>query len=72
MTRSKHKDAAVESLLQEAEGAKGCRVVDPGRGKAFKVFCPCAEKHYTFIHRTPSGSRYAKNKRAEFERWSCW
>lgn len=71
MARSKHKIQELEALLKEAEW-KGCRVEDPGRGKAFKVLCPCADKDFTFIHKTPSGRRYPANKRAEIGRWSCW
>lgn len=69
--RARHKIKELEALLQEAE-RKNCRVVDPGRGKPFKVFCGCSDKNFTFVHATPSGRRYPANKRAELRRWSCW
>jgi hypothetical protein len=71
MPRTKHKIPELEALLREAE-RKGGRVEDPPRGRPFKVFCPCADKHFTFVHRTPSGRRYPANKAAEMARWSCW
>lgn len=71
MLRAKHKIDELERLLREAED-KGCRVEDPGRGRPFKVFCPCPDKHFTFVHKTPSGRRYPMNKRKELERWGCW
>ncbi len=71
MPRSKHKISELEDLLREAE-ERGCRVEDPGRGRPFKVFCSCPDKHFTFVHRTPSGRRYPANKVAELRRWSCW
>jgi len=70
MARSKHSDKELEALLREAE-KRNCQVIDPGRGKGFKVRCPCPEKHYEVIHRTP-GKSYAMRKRNELEGWSCW
>ena len=69
-TRSKHQIQEVEALLKEAESVKGCRVEESR--KVFKVFCGCADKDYTFVHKTPSGRRYPANKAAELRRWSCW
>lgn len=70
--RGKHKNSDLEALLVEAERNQGCRVVDAPKGRPFKVYCGCPDMHLTFVHKTPSSSRYPANKRAELERWNCW
>jgi hypothetical protein len=41
------------------------------RRKAYQGFCGCG-KHTETVKFTPSGSNYAKNKRAQFARYDCW
>jgi hypothetical protein len=59
----------LEEILREAE-RRGWRVKKPS--KYFKMYCPCAEKHFKTVHLTPSGANYAKNLKKWLERQSCW
>jgi hypothetical protein len=70
MPRDKHPRKGLEKLLREAE-ARDCRVETRGKGKPFKVKCPCPEGHYETIHRTP-GQSYEMRKRNILEGWPCW
>jgi hypothetical protein len=68
--REKHTDKELEKLLKDAE-TRGCRVESIGRGRPFKIKCPCPDRHMEMVHRTP-GRSYAMRKRNILEKWPCW
>ena len=68
MGRPKHPRPELEALLKEAE-AKGWRVIK-GR-KYFKMYCPCTDKHLTWVHLTP-GQYYENHLRGLLRRDTCW
>lgn len=68
LSRPKHPRPELEALLKEAE-AKGWQVVK-GR-KYFKMSCPCADKHLTWVHLTP-GQYYVNHLRGLLRRDTCW
>lgn len=49
---------------------QGWRVIDPPT--YYKVYCPCALRHKTTVHLTPSDPNYALNKRKWLERQPCY
>lgn len=58
----------LKAIRDQAE-QKGWRVV---RGKKWKLYCPCDEKHLKNMSLTPSGARYVKNLIKQLERSTCW
>jgi len=67
--RPKHPRKELETLLKEAE-IKAWRVVKGSR--YFKMYCPCAEQHWTTVHLTPSDPNYERNLRGLLRRETCW
>jgi hypothetical protein len=69
LARPRHPRKELEALLRDAE-AQGWRVT---RDRLyFKLRCPCAGKHFTTVHLTPSNPRYQLNKRRWLVRRTCW
>lgn len=67
--RPGHPKKDLEKLLKDVE-AHGWRV---SRDKGYyKAYCLCPAKHKTYVHLSPSGADYEKNKRKWFERQTCW
>ena len=58
----------LKAIRKEAED-KGWRVV---RGKKWKMYCPCPEKHLKNMSLTPSGADYVRNLVKELDRATCW
>lgn len=56
----------IEKLVKEIRTWSGWRVEDGT--KAYKVFPADKTKGVIMVHRTPSGSRYIANKKAELKR----
>lgn len=69
MARPRHTNQDLEAILRSAE-RQGWRV-EKGKGY-FKMWCPCADKHWTTVHLTPSDRRYALNLRKKLLRSTCW
>jgi hypothetical protein len=69
LARPRHPRKELEGLLRDAE-EQGWRVVKDRL--YFKLKCPCAAKHFTTVHLTPSNPRYQLNKRKWLVRRTCW
>jgi hypothetical protein len=69
VARPRHPVRELEAILKEAE-ERGW-LVTRGNGY-FKMACPCADKHLTWVHLTPSDSRYGRNKRSWLASRTCW
>lgn len=61
----------IEELLEKAR-RNNCRVIDPGRGKRYKVYCGCPKKHMTYVSQTPSGMTNVNRQLQKMRRWECW
>lgn len=58
----------LKAIRKEAE-QQGWRVV---RGKKWKMYCPCPDKHIKNMSLTPSGVNYVTNLLGELRRATCW
>ena len=70
MSRGKHPDKDIESLLRSLE-RQGWRVPPPTRTGYYKVFCPC-KKHLKTVHISPDDRRYLQNLMGWLTRTNCW
>lgn len=68
MGRPKHQRPELEAVLRAAE-QQGWRVV---KGRYFKMYCPCVDKHIKTVKLTPSGANYRQNLIGQLLRSTCW
>jgi len=68
MSRPRHQNKEIESLIRELELAGWVINRDGGY---FIAKCPCG-KHMKTIHLTPSSANYLKNLAHFLERNTCW
>jgi len=67
--RPKHGDKDLEAVLRAAE--RQGWVITKGNGY-FKMWCPCAGKHWKTVHCSPSSRRYTINLLSKLRRDTCW
>lgn len=67
--RPRHTRPELEVVLRSCE-RQGWRV-EKGK-KYFKIWCPCADKHWSTVKLTPSDPRYPLNLRKKLLRETCW
>lgn len=69
MPRPRHPIKELEAVLRAGE-AQGWRVT---KGSAYyRMFCPCPDKHYKWVHLTPSSSRYLLKLKGYLKTATCW
>jgi hypothetical protein len=66
---ARHPDKALRAVL-EAAGRQGWRIKKTPRGY-FKIYCPCAEKHFKTVHISPNQA-YLRNLVSWLRRETCW
>jgi hypothetical protein len=65
----RHPVKEIQALLVEFH-EHGWRIIDPPT--YYKALCPCAQKHKTTVHLTPSDPNYVLNKQKWLRRQSCY
>lgn len=70
MSRPRHRDKELESILKSAED-QGWSVTGGGH-TYFKLRCPCPLKCRKIVHCTPSSTHYRRNLLGQLRRATCW
>ncbi len=69
MARPRHPNKELEAVLRDAESR---RWRGERRKKYYKMYCPCADKHFKTVKLTPSGANYLKDLLGQLRRATCW